>query len=35
VDGKASQTSATLAIFEAGLRGGFEQITKAVKELFG
>lgn len=33
--GKASQTSATLAAFEAELRGGFEQIAKAVKDLFG
>ena len=32
---KGSQTSATLAAFEAELRGGFEQIAKAVKDLFG
>lgn len=32
---KAAQTSTTLANFEAELRGGFEQIAKAFKELFG
>jgi hypothetical protein len=32
---KAAQTSTTLANFEAELRGGFEQIAKAVKDLFG